>query len=884
VLRQEFEKFILDMSTKATSADFKKLCNVILANINTLAPLTTYQGQRSKKLVTLLQHEFPNASEKFDIVEPTKVELGFPIKRIKTLSVGPFRGFMKNETFDLDDNVVLVYGPNGSGKSSFCEALEYGLLGTVEEAEAKRLGEQDYLQNARVKKMVAPRVHAVNLSDEEFLVAANQELYRFCFVEKNRIDDFSRIAAKTPVHQTRLIASLFGLNLFEDFVRNFTNDLEPYIDLYGKKRAELEKRRLVLQTDEKAIKEEKTIFEALTQEEDLLAKKYNENATFDSLVKVIGTTKNPGRIQTIETQLSTPIYSSIGLNKSVLTTALDLAEQTYQKQLGTQSELDRLQNEVSYRDLYKSIKSLESSSPDKCPACDTPLVGNIKVLVNPYIKANEGLAKLSHLADIESKLVAANLARISSSKILYDHIQTIISYISTIKLDTACASILESLIPSDKENLVPLWWKSLIEPQDNSPPIWNDVLKVVADIDAFDSAIAIEEKTRMKLSSELIGLRSTYQEVVRLQEKRKIAVEILASAKTAISDFEEINKGLIEEAQNEAAVVTRNKLIYDAYNEFIPLLQQYSENLPSKLLSDLADSVKALYNSFNRNDDSRDLIADLKLPLTSGQRIDISFMSEPKKYFDALHVLSEGHIRCLGLSILLAKNLKLGCPFLLFDDPINAIDDDHRDSIRRTLFEDNYFQNTQIILACHGEEFYKNIQTIIGAERAKKSKRYTLLPHSGDNHINIDYAPTQKNYVVLAQTALSKLDLRDSLSNSRRALENLSNRIWSLLSKRGLGNLSIKLRNPKSPPELRNLVEQLRKDLSSANFAHENKAALLINLDLLLGVAATSQEWNYLNKGTHEDDNQPEFEKQTVGLIVSAITELDKIVLQDSKI
>ncbi len=80
-----------------------------------------------------------------------------------------------------------------------------------------------------------------------------------------------------------------------------------------------------------------------------------------------------------------------------------------------------------------------------------------------------------------------------------------------------------------------------------------------------------------------------------------------------------------------------------------------------------------LYNAFNRRDFEGDLMEDIRLPLKSGDHITFSCVSEPQKYFDALHVLSEGHIRCLGLAILLAKNLQTDCPVLIFDDPVNAL-------------------------------------------------------------------------------------------------------------------------------------------------------------------------------------------------------------------
>jgi wobble nucleotide-excising tRNase len=125
-------------------------------------------------------------------------------------------------------------------------------------------------------------------------------------------------------------------------------------------------------------------------------------------------------------------------------------------------------------------------------------------------------------------------------------------------------------------------------------------------------------------------------------------------------------------------------------------------------------------NSINRNDPTNEQLAEIRLPLQQNQRIEISFKDSPTAFFDALHVLSEGHIRCIGLAILAAKNIKENCPLVIFDDPVNAIDDDHRESIRRAFFEDAFFTDKQIIFACHGEEFFKDIQNLLPAKKAQK--------------------------------------------------------------------------------------------------------------------------------------------------------------------
>lgn len=67
-------------------------------------------------------------------------EGAWPWARLRRLTLGPFRGFRTPESFDLDKQIILFYGSNGSGKTSLCEALEYALLGDVEEAGLKRIG------------------------------------------------------------------------------------------------------------------------------------------------------------------------------------------------------------------------------------------------------------------------------------------------------------------------------------------------------------------------------------------------------------------------------------------------------------------------------------------------------------------------------------------------------------------------------------------------------------------------------------------------------------------------------------------------------------------------------------------------------------------------
>ncbi len=152
MIRTEYLRFLQTLSSEGISADVRKMANLVLQDLDTLIPLSTAKGQRIKKMVKLAQEGWCSISK--DVQPPLEqvAEQTCPIIKLKNLSVGPFRGFARQEDFDLASQLVLIYGPNGTGKSSFCEALEYGLLGRVTEAESKRFrNQQDYLKNAHTR-------------------------------------------------------------------------------------------------------------------------------------------------------------------------------------------------------------------------------------------------------------------------------------------------------------------------------------------------------------------------------------------------------------------------------------------------------------------------------------------------------------------------------------------------------------------------------------------------------------------------------------------------------------------------------------------------------------------------------------------------------------
>jgi len=854
----------------ASSANIRKIANLVLNNIDTLTPLTTRQGQRIQAVVKLAKANWSSVNSTTPVIPENIQEQPFSFNRITKLITGPFRGFAKQEEFDLNSILVLIYGPNGTGKSSFCEALEYGLLGNVAEAESKRFRNQDdYLKNAHTNTYLKPTILGLNSQGEEIEIRANDAAYRFCFVEKNRIDNFSRIAAHAPAKQTELISTLFGLDSFSDFVRNFSPEIDGrYIDLLGVKANQLRLKQQSLIGTQTVLQENKTALSALVAEEIEFSKNYKVGMTLAQVIfDINGDDHNLGKIKTLEAELQQPIATKSGLSIGKLNEHLQTIT-TSQAELNIkQQELVNASQQVSFQQLYEAVVQLQPANPDQCPACKTPIQ---QVVINPYVNANNELSKLQHLSALQQRIQQLN-----------NNISQAVIAVSQI-VNTACTRFtqnpLQNFTVASPVHANIVWWNSLHQTLPDGFTAWQHIDTQVKQLEQSDLSIEQQSQQRNLKQQELSNLRGLSAQIIRLQTQRQSIIQAIKTSEDVIATFAVDNKKLIADVELEKLTIVENMTISSAYAAFVRKLNAYKEGLPRKLVADLGELVVSLYNSFNRNDSPHELLASVELPLSQNRRLKISFKKEPAKYFDALHIMSEGHIRCIGLAILLAKNIKERCPLLIFDDPVNAIDDEHRESIRRTLFEDNFFKDSQIILACHGEEFFKDIQNLLSVKQAKESNTFSFLPRAEEQHIKVDYNCAPRNYIIAARGHLDRMEIRDALSKSRQALESLAKgKLWQYVNKHGDGNLSIKLRTAKAPIELRNLSDQIKSKVNKGDFADINKESVLTPLNrlLLAGRNGESREWYYLNKGTHEDDDRPEFDRNTVHEIVTALEELD---------
>lgn len=864
-IRPEFARFLTYLEEQQSPDDVRRFANVVQAHLPHLAEVGSGRRARSVRLAPFAIAELSDTPVERMVPPPPPPGEVTGFGRLHQLQVGPFRGFMRREVFDLSRDVTLIYGANGTGKSSFCEALESAMLGAISEAQAKRLDYRVYCNNARLRRHDGPLLTATSLAGAVDRFVASEDQHRFCFIEKNRLDDFARIAAKTPADQRQLIATLFGVDQFTDFVRGFNPSLDENLSFGGMRALQLEGRRGQLASAELVIRLAPEKEAELQASELELAGRIAPNVPFTNCVEwMLGTPEKLGRLPYLRAHLDAippPIYQ---ITRVKINELLAKVYEVHALLQVTQAELGRRAGEVSFAQLYDAVLRLAAGATT-CPACGTGLDA---VAQNPFERARIGLGELAALAAIQqTERTQTEQLREAMRQLRAEMARTI----------DAATLLFPAQLQASGLPLVPAGFEGnwLADWVGGDQAHWGALFAIAELIEQADTEARQIHANREAMAAERVRLDALALEVASMVTLTTTAQRALEQARLTVAQFDEANRELIEQVAAEAAIAVHHRRVKAAYDQFLPSLNAYLALLPGQLLQGLGENAKDLYNAFNRGDLPNDLLHALHFPLAENSKIEIEFAGEPGVRFDALAMLSEGHIRCLGLAILLAKNTAQGCPVIIFDDVVNAIDDEHRDGIWRTLFEDGRFPEKQIVLTSHSEEFLHRIQQEIGAQRAGQIKRYKFLPRLDEYHLRIDTDPPTKNYVLLAQQAFDADDKRDALRQARPALESLTDRLWTWLGRRGDGRLEIQLGGPRSPWELNNKCSKLRSALTRIQNQHANLPPVVQALDTLLGVRNGSIEWGYLNSAVHDFQRDYDFDRATVRTIVEAMVALD---------
>jgi DNA repair exonuclease SbcCD ATPase subunit len=872
-IKNNFLKWVKTLDENSLSETDKQLINIFIDNLDALIPLGTNGGLRAKKLVDLIELHKYNASTNLPELNLDSHISKESIERIVEFIVGPFRGFSTSEIINFDNNFVFLYGPNGSGKSSFCEGLEFALLGNIWEATAKRIGMAKYIQNSITKKAELPIAYYKNADGKKKPIQKDQEMYQFSFIEKNRIDGFARITAVPPDEQKDRIATLFGLDAFSDFVDNFTDNFQNYLSINTPLKNEFSSNSQYYEQKKLRLFEIEKERSEISNELALLIKNIGVDSVVDKetmkLFLLGGVEGVSGIINQLQIKKVTAIPDDIKIDGiDNYTSDIDTLYKSIKELENDMAKFFSLSSNIKYNELYNAISAIDKDKEaDKtiCPACKTPIS---ETVINPFVNAQIELQTMKELSSLQ-ECIPINAREISQQT---RNIRQSAYQISSILTNLGSTIVFSSITEVDYINIetIPTWLKILSNEVEIASKEFSqyDILK--QSCERYNASLLIQRTEQLNIDAEIQKYNNFHETLIKISTiENKLNIEE-QNITDAIKQLEETNKEVLINIENEQKNVEVNQNYIGAYSKLIKSLKNHRNSLPALFSTGLADKAKDYYNIINSHDPEFDKIESLILPTKIGEKIMIQFSGSSEKH-DALYILSEGHIKILGLSILLAKVVAENLKVIIFDDIVNAIDDEHKDGIADLLLGHTDMTNRQLILTCHGDQFVNKLEHKLGASRSSKEViRYRFFP--------MDSIPTRtikisigdaKHYLLQAKEALDRDDRKGAAFKCRQATESVSQSLWKKLGKELNINLSVSMRTPTAEPDLYSIVNSLIKELEKI----DKDAALL----KLLKELKEKYPWSLLNKGTHEGD-LPEFDRTDISSLIAIITNIEKLV------
>ncbi|MEZ9951177.1 hypothetical protein AB4395_01715 [Vibrio splendidus] len=858
-----FKEFIHNSYEELSEGELK-FANLILNNFEEVEKIGTAAGKRAKYISSIYDKiAWPPATKETAFEDNQNNN----IQRLSSIDIQGFRGFVNNETFDLSKKYNFLYGPNGTGKSSFCEALEFSLTGKINEAESKGFKIKPYIKNMYCKssavtlKVINPQGDVVDLTEPK-------SGHEFMFIERNRIEGFARVSSYTASAQQQRLSLLFGLETFNNFCNGFSDSIINYIDLKTPVLDKYKETVLKIAQAQQAISRKEQEQQELNNKKIGLLSGYPMCELASDLIAYLS--PDNGLIK--EKQDSIYKYNNIKLHnvkplESLLTelTNIDNDLLNYER---TRNDIENSSSKVEFLNLYTAIKTIASSKDtehDCCPACDTPLH---QVKNDPFLKSIKQLVLLKELSEKQSLMLSLrkrieSACNVSNQKLLNHNIQSTIDYDLT---DTEQGIVFQNTQTSLKNTKLLVQKK--IEELENQNLINKPLVDSV-------SAMTLELK---KLNHDL-GVAN------QLSALFKLHIKDIKDIREQIVVIEKEKSMLENKLQLEEKRLAKNSTFIADYCTFIGKLKKYNLELPSVLSESLSERVLKIYNLINNHPYDHEILKSLSLPRNSSEKINIEFYDGNKD--DALRILSEGHLRCLGLSILLAKNIHDGHNLIVFDDVVNAIDDEHRSGVLEAIFSDPDLSQKQLVITTHGEDFLKRLENRIPSKDVKvKLNRYDFKRNLDQRTILIS-SNDFRQYIVKAQLALMEGKTKDALMESRRSLEGLTNELWKHIGKQRLdSSVSVQLRQPGGSPDLYGIVSGLIKSLKE----FEKKPGFFGYVpikQILMDIQGISQKhnvtWKLLNKGTHEEDRNEEFDEHQAAALLKQLEALESEILDYKK-
>lgn len=699
-------------------------------------------------------------------------------KQIEWLQIKNFKSFGSLNAednglrIDMNPNKNIFFAPNGGGKTSLCESIEYKLTGSIKEAIRRGVALKDYIRRDDQKECIN-----VKFANEEFIRDKFNEtdnmFFHKCFIEKNRLHEFALLGSKdTGTKEKDVIAAILGLQELDDLVTSFVLPasfklaiLKKYKVAHEIDQLDKSNQNFLIQKEmlEKQIDNEK---EKITKLLENKPEDITQDLLEDKLKLLVG------QEEMLKLELKELSQRNlVAIEPDTLRRTESIINNNLKRFDFLQSQYNELITKVNYEKFYNILISLEGiDSLENCPACGTPIE---QVKTHPFEYAKKEIENLKEISLLQLKLKRIK-NRIKNK--FYDYCVAFIrSYKENFKVlsrdeynfDEEINQLRNILTKNKKEDMeIEFVINAMLKFREKNELIFSFVNLVKAQHENQDinSLINTLQEKITSINNDIDTIKNTRTNINRDQNNLESLIKENSSYGTKSALF-------------KADLVSENKYndfvqsIEDAYKEFIGDLQQFKVEIQSQQINDLGQSVTNYYQSINKEDDDSEYITNVDFVL-EGISYKINVTLKDGNVRNAYSCLSEGHLRSLGLSILLAVAEKSNVPFIIFDDVVNAIDSDHRANIIELLFMNEFLKKTQQLITTHDRLFWERYCNTYSQRVNKKDvdKMSFVITYTNKGSVVVQH---NVGFEEKIQNALESFDIRQALVYCRIWFETL---------------------------------------------------------------------------------------------------------------
>lgn len=721
----------------------------------------------------LLGTDYQRIATRFKKVLDSRPELDWVapagLSTLDYLQVKNFRGFGE---FGPDDGGALLrfskvknifYAPNGGGKSSLCEALEFATTGHIKEADRRKTKVRQYIARGAGKTRLT-------LMGTDKKPVTRSLTWSSCFIDRNRLQEFSLLGSKdTGSAENDVIAALFGLEEFQEVMSRFVRPESFNLTLFL--RSDLAVEMATLESDKLELLEERNRLANEVKTLNLQVCEYlglqidQQNAVRTRFVRLGKLAdlkiRKAERLKLAELPVIVPL-------KRILRAA-GVARRLLQKKEKIEAALLQNVSAINYRVIYEALQVIENIGDDGiCPACSTPLHS---VAENPFEKARRELQTMGVLErlNIAQKRTDARISQMAVG------IATCFSGVDTnTKIGVPC-----TLPIRDLQSLIANFSNATDRAVVGAQVLHFLAIFVAENLAGIELYIYDCERKHEEVTRVDCRVRHLEEQALALKDEVEMLRGLFAKKKASQQEFSRVGKSMADLELRRATLkgngadnVRFNSLIHQIQLEYGNLhrdLLNYKLSLEQARIAGIEAKAAEYYKAINEHDDEHESIDTLRFEKNNeSYRIKIS--NADGTSLDAFSVLSEGHLRALGLSLLLAMAEKNKFPVIIFDDVVNAIDSEHRSNIIDLFFTDPYLRRTQMVVTTHDRLFWERFCII--AERHPQSDQHGsyVLSYTNKGIVMIDHAGGFQEKV---HRALGVYDIRQALIYCRIWFESM---------------------------------------------------------------------------------------------------------------